>query len=60
MLLLLFLGTLGAHRFHVEKNGTAIVYILTLGGFLVCAVMDLIKILKGTFTDIDGRPIRKP
>ncbi len=60
LLLLLFLGGFGAHRFYVGKNGTAVLFIVTLGGFVVWWIMDLIKILKGEFTDIDGRPIPKP
>lgn len=53
-------GSIAAHRFYVGKNGTAILFILTAGGFFVWWVMDLIKIIQGTFTDIDGRPIPKP
>jgi len=60
LLLLVLLGGFGAHRFYVGKNGTAILFILTAGGFFVWWVMDLIKIIQGTFTDIDGRPIPKP
>ncbi len=60
LLLILFLGGLGAHRFYVGKIGTAILFILTAGGFLVWFIIDLIKIIQGTFTDSEGRPIPRP
>lgn len=47
-------GVFGAHRFYVGKTGTAIAQILTLGGLGIWAMIDLIMILTGTFTDEDG------
>ena len=44
LLLLLLLGGLGAHRFYVGKPGTAILFILTGGGFLIWWIIDLIAI----------------
>ena len=57
LLLCLFLGGFGAHRFYVGKSGTAVaLLILTfcgLGG--IWAFIDLIMILAGSFTDNFGR-----
>lgn len=57
-LMALFLGWLGVHRFYVGKIGTAILMVLTVGGFGIWATIDLILILAGAFTDSAGRPVR--
>ena len=54
LLLLLFVGFLAAHRFYVGKFGTAILYILTAGGLGIWAIIDLIFIITGKFTDDKG------
>jgi len=58
-LMAFFLGWLGVHRFYVGKIGTAILMVLTVGGFGIWATIDLIMILTGAFTDAAGRPLRK-
>ena len=58
LLLFLFLGYLGAHRFYVGKIGTAILYILTLGGCGIWALIDLISIVTGNFKDNEGKFVR--
>lgn len=57
-LMAFFLGWLGVHRFYVGKIGTAILMVLTVGGFGIWATIDLIMILTGAFTDDAGRPLR--
>lgn len=53
-LLCFLLGVFGAHRFYVGKTGTAIVMIFTLGGLGIWAMIDLIMIIVGGFTDANG------
>ncbi|MGN1195818.1 MAG: TM2 domain-containing protein [Acutalibacteraceae bacterium] len=59
LLLFLFLGGIGVHRFYVGKIGTGILYILTLGVFGIGYIVDFIKILIGKFTDKQGRPVKR-
>ncbi len=57
LLLCLFVGTFGAHRFYVRKIGTAILMIVTLGGLGIWTVVDLIFIAVGSFRDKEGRRV---
>jgi hypothetical protein len=54
LLLCVFLGYLGVHRFYVGKIATGILWICTGGLFGIGWVIDLILIAAGNFTDIDG------
>ena len=46
LLLCIFVGGLGIHRFYVGKIGTGVLWLV-----------DLIMIACGTFTDSDGKPV---
>ncbi len=54
-LMCFFLGCLGIHRFYVGKIGTGILQILTLGGLGIWALIDLIILALGKFTDKQGQ-----
>jgi TM2 domain-containing membrane protein YozV len=54
LLLCLFLGGLGVHRFYVGKIGTGILQLVTLGGLGIWVLIDLIMIVVGKFTDSEG------
>ena len=58
LLLCLFLGGIGVHRFYVGKVGTGILQLITLGGCGIWTLIDLIMIITGSFTDKDGKKIQ--
>ncbi|MDJ0817757.1 MAG: TM2 domain-containing protein [Desulfobacterales bacterium] len=58
LLLALFLGGLGVHRFFVGKIGTGVLQLITLGGLGIWALIDVIMIIVGSFTDKSGLPIK--
>lgn len=59
LLLCLFCGGIGIHRYYVGKIGTGILYTLTLGIFGIGTLVDLIKIVMGKFTDKNGNYIQR-
>lgn len=58
LLLCIFLGALGIHRFYVGKVGTGVLMILTLGGLGIWVLIDLIMIIVGSFKDKQGLPVK--
>jgi hypothetical protein len=58
LILCLLVGFLGVHRFYVGKAGTGVLQLLTLGGLGIWAIIDLIMIAVGNFTDNQGLPIK--
>jgi TM2 domain-containing membrane protein YozV len=57
LLLCLFLGNFGIHRFYVGKIGTGILMLLTFGGLGIWTLIDLALIISNKFTDNRGNVI---
>ena len=58
LILAIFLGVIGVHRFYVGKVGTGIIWLLTGGCFAIGWIYDIIKIASGTFRDGAGLVIK--
>lgn len=58
LLLCLFFGGLGVHRFYVGKIGTGFIWLCTLGCFSFGCIVDLIMIICGSFKDKDGAVLK--
>ncbi len=59
LILCIFLGWLGAHRYYVGKIGSGLIYTFTFGLFGIGWFIDTIKILLGAFRDNVGAPLRR-
>ena len=57
LILCIFLGYLGVHRFYTGKIGTGILYLLTGGIFYIGWIVDIIKIATGSYRDGNNRPL---
>lgn len=57
LLLCLFTGTLGVHRFYVGKIGTGVLQLITFGGFGIWTLIDFILIACKKFSDSNGNII---
>lgn len=57
LLLCIFVGGLGVHRFYAGKVGTGILWLFTGGCFGIGYLVDIIMIACGSFTDSYGHPI---
>jgi TM2 domain-containing membrane protein YozV len=54
LILAVFLGILGIHRFYVGKTATGVAQLITFGGCGIWALIDFIMILLNQFTDAQG------
>lgn len=57
LILCLFFGAFGLHRFYAGKIGTGILMLLTAGGIGIWILVDLILIVTNRFTDGEDRPL---
>lgn len=56
LLITIFLGGLGVHRFMAGKIGTGIIWLLTGGCFGIGYIVDIVNVATGKFTKKDGTP----
>ncbi len=54
LLLALFVGVLGIHRFYLGYTGIGIIQLITLGGFGIWSLIDLILIITGDLGPKNG------
>ena len=59
LLLCLFFGVFGVHRFYVGKVATGLLMLVTGGGLAIWWLFDLLVILLGGFTDKEKKLITK-
>lgn len=59
LLLCIFLGYFGVHKFYVGKVGSGILYLCTLGLFGFGWIIDIILIVAGSFKDEFGLPLKQ-
>lgn len=57
LLLAIFVGYLGIHRFYTGHIGTGVLMLLTLGGCGIWTIIDIILIATGSFKDGNGNPL---
>jgi len=58
LLLCIFLGIFGAHHFYVGRVGRGALYLFTIGLFFFGWIIDIFRILLGSFRDNTGAPLR--
>ncbi len=58
LLLVLFVGVLGGHRFYAGKVGTGLLFLFTAGFFAIGWIIDIFTVAFGNFTDKSGSFIR--
>ena len=57
LLLCLFLGWMGCHRFYVGKTRSGRIYLLPSGLLFLGVLVDVVLILAGSFEDRFGQPL---
>ncbi len=57
LLLCFFLGWAGGHRFYVNKIGTGLLMLFTMGGFGMWYFVDIVMISLGVFKDKENQSV---
>ncbi|MFC2157972.1 TM2 domain-containing protein [Acidobacteriota bacterium] len=57
LLLCIYFGFFGGHRFYVGKTGTALIWLFTFGVFGIGYIVDLIMIITGSFYDNENKRV---
>lgn len=58
LLLAIFLGTLGVHSFYAGRTGVGIAQLLTAGGCGIWTIIDIIKVVTGSYFDGEGKLVK--
>lgn len=58
LLLAIFLGYLGIHRFYTNNTGIGVLQLITLGGCGVWTIIDIIILVTGSYKDGDGKIVK--
>ena len=59
LLMCLFLGPMGVHRFYTGSTGIGVVQLFTGGGCGIWWLIDMISIFAGSYKDGSGKPLVK-
>ena len=59
LLLALFAGYLGVHRFYTGHTLLGVLQLVTCGGGGIWTLVDILFIVMGKYTDAQGRPLAK-
>ena len=57
ILLCFFLGSLEIHRFYLGYTLIGVIQLLTFGGFLIWAIIDLIRLFIDSLKDSEGNDL---
>ena len=57
ILLCLFLGSLGIHRFYLGYTLIGVIQLLTFGGFIILEIVDLIMLIIGSLKNSEGNDL---
>jgi len=57
ILLCFFLGSLGIHRFYLGYTLIGVIQLLTFGGFIIWAIVDLIMLIIGSLKNSEGNDL---
>jgi len=57
ILLCLFLGGIGVHRFYLGYTKYGVIQLLTLGGIGIWSLIDLVRLITGSLKDHEGKDL---